>query len=115
MRATRSQKKSLTSPKQSIEQPEKGDLTRNNTVTKASPEAIKELVRQGLPVELKKFAIIFLKRELLQMLVKHKLWNHEISLQEGKQPKFMPLYQLIENELEELQRYLDDNLAKGYI
>jgi hypothetical protein len=84
-------------------------------VTKASPETIKELVRQGLPVELKEFAIIFLERESLQMLVKYKPWDHEISLQEGKQPKFMPLYRLTEDELEELQRYLDDNLAKGYI
>jgi hypothetical protein len=42
-------------------------------VTKASPEAIKELIRQGLPVELKKFAIIFLKKKLSQMLVKYKL------------------------------------------
>jgi hypothetical protein len=42
-------------------------------VTKASPEAIKELVKQGLPVELKKFAIIFLKRESSQMLVKYEL------------------------------------------
>jgi hypothetical protein len=42
-------------------------------MTKASPEAIKELVRQGLPVELKEFAIIFLKRELSQILVKYKL------------------------------------------
>jgi ssDNA-specific exonuclease RecJ len=73
MRATRSQKESSTSPKQSIKQSEKGDLTKNNTVTKTSPEAIKELVRQGLPVELKKFATIFLKKEPSQMLVKHKL------------------------------------------
>jgi hypothetical protein len=56
-----------------IKQPEKGDLTKNNTVTKASPEAIKKLIRQGLLVELKEFATIFLKRELLQMLVKYKL------------------------------------------
>jgi hypothetical protein len=42
-------------------------------VTKASLKAIKKLVRQGLPVELKEFAIIFLKRESLQMLVKHEL------------------------------------------
>jgi hypothetical protein len=27
----------------------------------------------------------------------------------------MPLYRLIEDELEELQRYLDNNLAKDYI
>jgi hypothetical protein len=49
-------------------------------VIKASPEAIKELVRQSLPVELKKFAAIFLERKLSQMLVKHKLWNYEILL-----------------------------------
>jgi hypothetical protein len=42
-------------------------------VTKVSPRAIKELVRQGLLVELKEFAIIFFKRELSQMLVKYKL------------------------------------------
>jgi hypothetical protein len=53
-------------------------------VTKASSEAIKELVRQGLLVELKEFATIFLERELLQMLVKHELWDYEILLQEGK-------------------------------
>jgi hypothetical protein len=115
MRATRSQKESPTSPKRSIEPPEKGDLTKNNTATEASPEAIEELIRQGLPVELKEFATIFQEREPSQMLVKHEPWDHEIPLKEGEQPKFMPLYRLTEDELKELRRYLDDNLAKGYI
>jgi hypothetical protein len=72
-------------------------------VTKASPEATKELIKQGLLVELKEFAIIFLKREPLQMLVKYKLWDYKILLQEGKQPKFILLYRLTEDELEELR------------
>jgi hypothetical protein len=72
-------------------------------VTKASPEATKELIKQGLLVELKEFAIIFLKREPLQMLVKYKLWDYKILLQEEKQPKFILLYRLTEDELEELR------------
>ena len=38
-----------------------------------------------------------------------------IELQEGKEPPFGPLYPLSRAELEELRRYLEENLRKGFI
>ena len=58
---------------------------------------------------------IFEEREPAQMLPEHKPWDHEIPLQEGKEPAFQPIYRLTEQELKELRTYLDENLAKGYI
>ena len=50
-----------------------------------------------------------------QALPEHKPWDHEIVLQEGEQPTFGLIYQLLERELAVLQEYLDKALAKGYI
>ena len=41
--------------------------------------------------------------------------DHAIDLMEGKEPPFMPLYNLSQTELAELRRYIDDALAKGWI
>jgi hypothetical protein len=48
-------------------------------------------------------------------LPEHKPWDHEIILQEGKQPTFGLIYGLSEKELSTLRDYIKDNLEKGYI
>lgn len=45
----------------------------------------------------------------------HDEFDHEINTQDGKDPKFMPIYQLSQKESETLREYIDENLRKGYI
>jgi hypothetical protein len=48
-------------------------------------------------------------------LLRHEDWDHEITLQKGKQPTFNPIYGLSEKELGTLREYIRKNLEKGYI
>jgi hypothetical protein len=41
--------------------------------------------------------------------------DHKIPLEDGFQPPFGPLYSLSHPELEELKRWLEENLSKGFI
>jgi hypothetical protein len=50
-----------------------------------------------------------------QTLPEHKPWDHEIILEEGKTPPFLPIYGLSEPQLKAVREYIDENLAKGYI
>ncbi|KAH0604570.1 uncharacterized protein H6S33_006947 [Morchella sextelata] len=50
-----------------------------------------------------------------QALPIHRYIDHEIPLQEGKQPPFGPLYGMSSEELKTLREYLDDQLTRGYI
>ena len=40
---------------------------------------------------------------------------HPIDLTEGKEPPYMPIYNLSQKELEVLRKYLEENLRKGWI
>jgi hypothetical protein len=48
-------------------------------------------------------------------LLEHKDWDHEITLQEGKQLTSRPIYPLLEKELGTLRDYIKLNLARKYI
>ncbi len=48
-------------------------------------------------------------------LPEHKPWDHEIPLLDDKQPKWMPLYPMSEDQLKEVRTYLDENLKRGFI
>jgi hypothetical protein len=41
--------------------------------------------------------------------------NHKIPILPGKEPKYMPIYQLLEKESAVLWAYINNNLKKGYI
>ena len=45
----------------------------------------------------------------------HKPYDHEIPLAKGTMPPFGPIYSLSELELKTLKKYLEDNLASGFI
>jgi hypothetical protein len=45
----------------------------------------------------------------------HRPCNHKIPLEDAFQPPFGPLYSLSHPELEELKRWLEENLSKGFI
>jgi hypothetical protein len=45
-------------------------------------------------------------------LSEHKSWDHEILLLNDKQPKWMPLYSMSEDQLKKVRTYLDKNLKE---
>lgn len=69
----------------------------------------------AIPDVYKQYARMFEEELTAKALPKHKPWDHEIKLQEGKQPTFGPLYQLSEKELGVLREYIQENLKKGFI
>jgi len=48
-------------------------------------------------------------------LSEHKSWDHEIPLLNDKQPKWMLLYSMSENQLKKVKTYLNKNLKRGFI
>ncbi len=48
-------------------------------------------------------------------LSEHKSWDHKIPLLNDKQPKWMPLYSMSEDQLKKVRTYLDENLKRGFI
>jgi len=68
-----------------------------------------------IPDEYKGYIELFRDDKTATALPKHKPWDHEIVLQEGKEPTFGPLYGLSEKELGVLREYIDENLKKGFI
>ena len=54
----------------------------------------------------------FFDNEKIEMLLKQYDENHVIDLMEDKKSSFMLLYNLTQNELTKLRRYLDNILIK---
>jgi len=67
-----------------------------------------------VPVCYHKDLVVFSWKEA-NKLAEHWLYNHRIVLEEGKQPRFGPLYEMSQNELLVLQKYLKKHLSKGFI
>jgi hypothetical protein len=68
-----------------------------------------------IPKSYEEFKAMFIEKKGIRALPKHQPWDHEIELEEGKQPGFERIIPLSEKELEILKRYIDENLAKGFI
>ena len=81
-------------------------------VSSAMPSSDPDLTK--LPKEYHEFADVFSKKEA-EKLPEHRKYDHHIPLQEGTTPPFGPVYSLSPRELEVLQKYIDDNLRKGFI
>jgi RNase H-like domain found in reverse transcriptase/Reverse transcriptase (RNA-dependent DNA polymerase)/Integrase zinc binding domain/Retroviral aspartyl protease len=69
----------------------------------------------AIPEEYKRWEHLFREGADADALPQHRPWDHEITLQEGKNPTFEPIYALSERELATLREYIDKNLKKGYI
>ena len=67
-----------------------------------------------LPPEYHDFLDVF-SREASDTLPEHRPYDHKIQLEPGKTPGFGPLYGMSQDELRVLKKYLEDNLAKGFI
>ena len=67
-----------------------------------------------VPTEYHDYLDVFSRRNADQ-LPEHRPYDHKIELEPGTQPKFGPLYGMSQEELKVLRKYLDENLAKGFI
>ena len=68
-----------------------------------------------LPEQLLGYEDVFSARNAATLAPNRPGVDLAIELQEGKEPPFGPLYPLSRAELEELRRYLEENLKKGFI
>jgi hypothetical protein len=68
----------------------------------------------SLPDALSSYQDVF-EKDQATALPSHKLADHRIQIQEGKEPPYGPLYNLSERELRILRDYLRESLANGRI
>lgn len=68
-----------------------------------------------IPPEYADFKGLFEKESDEDALPKHQPWDHEIKIQEGKQPKKEPLRPMSAEKAEYIRKYVDDGLRKGHI
>ena len=71
-------------------------------------------VLSKLPSEYHEFASLFSQEEA-DKLPPHRSYDHKIPLRPGTEPPFGPLYNMSREELVVLKKFLDENLAKGFI
>ena len=67
-----------------------------------------------LPKSYHEYLDVFSRKDA-DTLPPHRSYDHEIKLKEGQQPPSSTLYGMSRDEILELRRYLDENLAKGFI
>ncbi|KAI1000788.1 hypothetical protein K3495_g7407 [Podosphaera aphanis] len=70
--------------------------------------------RDFLPYHYHEFLDVF-DRKQANLLPPHRPWDHAIDLQPGNQPPVSRPYSMNRHELEALRKYLDQELAKGFI
>ena len=68
-----------------------------------------------IPPEYKEFAELFEKEAPEEALPPHQPFDHEIVLKEGSQLKRFGIYPLRADQREALDKYLDENLKRGFI
>src|SRR6202165_3009498 len=68
----------------------------------------------NIPPEYHEFAELFSKREA-EKLPPHRPYDHEIPLIPGAKPPFGTIYSMSPTELETLRKYVEKNLAKGFL
>ena len=67
-----------------------------------------------LPKEYHEFTDVFSRGDS-DVLPPHRPYDHRVPVQEDAKLPFSRLYSMLQNELEVLKKYLDDNLRKGFI
>src|SRR3954447_24165117 len=67
-----------------------------------------------IPKEYHEFLPLF-SEAVARQLPPHRPYDHKIPLKEGFTPPFSPLYPMSRAKLEELKRWLEENLAKRFI
>jgi len=88
--------------------PRSAELASTSLVTERAPNL------SLIPPEYHEFADLFSKTEA-KKLPPHRPYDHQIPLEPGTTPPFGTIYSLSPMELETLQKYIEDNLNKGFI
>jgi len=83
-------------------------------VRKTEKNKDKEVLRELVPRRFWKWKKVFGKKKSERMLVQ-KTWDHAIELKEGFMPRKGKVYSLSREEREEVQKFVKDQLRKGYI
>jgi len=83
-------------------------------VRKTEKNENKEVLRELVPRRFWKWKKVFGKKESERMPVQ-KTWDHAIELKEGFMPRKRKVYSLSREEREEVQKFVEDQLRKGYI
>jgi len=83
-------------------------------VRKTEKNKDEEVLRELVPRRFWKWKKVFGKKELERMPVQ-KTWDHAIELKEGFMPRKRKVYLLSKEEREEVQKFVEDQLRKGYI
>ncbi|TLD05659.1 reverse transcriptase domain protein [Venturia nashicola] len=68
-----------------------------------------------IPPEYSDFKHLFEKEADEDALPEHQPWDHEIRIQEGKEPKKEPLRPMSAEKAEYVRKYVDEGLRKGHI
>lgn len=69
----------------------------------------------AIPPEYSDFRQLFEKESDDEALPAHQPWDHEIKIQEGKQPRKEPLRPVTAQRAEQIREYVDEGLRKGHI
>ena len=65
--------------------------------------------------EYSNYSNVFSAKNAVELPENTKINERAIKLEEGKQPPFRPIYNLVPVELETLKTYIKTNLANGFI
>lgn len=92
---------------------------KNKQLSKSQPiknedTNIEKISEIKLPTEYTDFVNVFNKK-LSNTLPPHRNYDCKIDLQKNAEPPWGPIYSLSMPELETLRKYIDDNLANGFI
>jgi len=108
-----------------VKNPETADRRQRGTLGTAPPRTQRTNQRPevtkgnddtfAIPKEYQKWAWLFKEETGAEALPEHQPWDHEIKLEDGKQPPFGPIYAKTEKELKEERKYIADNLRKNFI
>jgi len=83
-------------------------------VRKTEKNEDEEVLRKLVPRRFWKWKKVFGKKESERMPVQ-KTWDHAIELKEGFTPRKGKVYSLSREEREKVQKFVEDQLRKGYI
>ena len=71
-------------------------------------------VWETLPVELKDYVNVFIKRPVGQLPIR-KPWDHMVDLKEGFKPQRGWIILLLQEDIQKIKEFIEENLKKGFI
>jgi hypothetical protein len=80
----------------------------------ASPTLDLGMQQHEIPIHYQDYIDVFEKKNA-NTLFEHRPYNCVIDLEEGMQPPFGPIYNLLHDEFSVLQKCIDKNLEKRFI